>query len=211
MDMMEIRRKILSNPPLVAPGYMKVEYIQSTNWQRIETNYIPTKDDEFECTYQFDKLTGRMQCLFSAGKGTYQLIALANTGNSLGAYYYAKYFASGGAKYLYSYNSEGVWYTMRVASSGVFSDNGVTVTSPYEHELDGNDTTLFVFRRRDLNDNFIGKLKSFIITNSDTLKMNLVPCVRIADNVAGVYDTVSKIFYSCPESSYPFIAGGTAY
>ena len=210
--MMEIRRSVMIGTPLVAPGYMKVEYIQNTSWAYVNTNYTPTKDDEIQCTYQINSLNGSMRCLLSAGTGTYQLIALANTASGKGAYYYCKYFASGGAKNLYSYNdSTDVWYTMTITSQGVFSDNNVSVTSQYEHELDGDNTSLYIFRRRNNENTFVGKLKEFKIFNGGNLKMNLVPCIRMTDDVAGVYDTVSKVFLTSAASGYTFIPGRTMY
>lgn len=210
MDMMEIRRKIMSNPPLVAPGYMKVEYIQNTDWAKIDTGYVPVQGDEFEIEFMQDQEKTGYQGLFSAGTGTYQIIALAYI-SSKKINYYAKYFASGGAKTLASQHEHNIWYTMRVTADGTFSCNGASVISPYEHILDGNKTTLYIFRRRDDNSSFAGKLKLFKITNNGTLKMNLIPCVRMTDNVAGVYDTVSKVFLTSQSSDYHFIPGNPVY
>ena len=189
-------------------GYIRVEYIQNIAGSRIETNYIPTQNDEFEIEYMQDQsvVGDNFQCLLSAGTGTYQLIALAY-GDTNDTNYYCKYFASGGAQTLRSHHHVNTWIRMKITSSGVFMANGISVTSPYEQEIDGSSNTLWIFRRKNNYSRFYGKLRSFKITNNGSLKMNLIPCIRSVDNVAGVYDTVSNVFYSSPDGLEPFEHG----
>ena len=92
-------------------------------------------------------------------------------------------------------------------SVNIFTVNGETVNFPAKTH-DSLERPIYIFR---LNDNgvvnttvpaVIGtKLYSFKISEGVEVKMNLVPCVRKLDSVAGVYDTVSSNFLSNAASS----------
>ena len=92
-------------------------------------------------------------------------------------------------------------------SVNTFTVNGETVKFPAKY-LDELDKYIYIFR---LNDNgflnsgvkaVVGtKLYSFKLREGDVVKMNLVPCLRESDSVAGVYDTVSGKFLSNAASS----------
>lgn len=210
--MLERRRRMIAGcDPELPPLYKRVEYIQSTIYAYIATSYIPTRNDELEIEYMCDHAAGgsaNMHCLFSAGNGVYQLIALSYDATN----YYFKYFASGGAQTVHYAFTVGQWEKMNVTYDGVMHTSQVNSNaSPYEDELDGNMTNLWIFRRRVDSNPYIGKLKYFKITNNGTLKLNLIPCVKISDDVAGAYDTVSKTFYPSASPSEQFTPGRTMY
>lgn len=201
-SLMDLRRMMLTDP-MVPPAYKRVEYIRSAGSAYIITDYIPVQNDEIGVTYQVDNAAIRAgtSCLFSAGNGTYQLISLAYYSTSYACPgQYCKYFASGSAAPIISGELDDVWYTLSVDSAGAFRVNGEVARKPYEHELDGTAVTLWIFKRRNNASPYTGKLKSFKITNSGTTKLNLIPCVRRSDGVAGAYDTVSKTFYTSASS-----------
>ena len=77
---------------LLPTQYKKVEYIESTGTQYIDTNYIPVNGDDIEIK---NITTNRStnNSIFSAGTGTYQLILLEMD------HIYFKNFASGNAPY----------------------------------------------------------------------------------------------------------------
>ena len=188
--------------------YKRVEYIESDGNAYIETNYNPVRYDEISIKHTTG-YAGHYQSLFSAGTGTYQLIAL--TYGIKEESYYCKYFASGGAKNLScaELTDNKTWHTMTVSSNGTFKSSAkpnVTVTSPYEQDIDSSNKHLFIFKRAENSSPFIGKLANFVIKNNGILKLNLIPCIRKIDNIPGVYDTVSNTFYSSA-SNTEFIAG----
>jgi hypothetical protein len=183
-------------------GYQKIDNIYSQVYAFIDTGYIPTQGDELEITYYRRSITAN-ECLFSAGDSSYQLIALSNKSNAKEGYY-VKYFATGSAKVIPHVINEKTWYTMTVSSSGVFTVNGTSVQSPYEHEIDMKHRTLLIFKRQSQNNYCDARLRAFKITNNGLLKMNLVPCVRKSDMEAGVYDTISKQFFTSANPDYSF-------
>ena len=206
MELMQIRRNLLNSNYPLPPMYKRVEYIQARSYAHIITDYVPTRNDEIYVRFMPDSVSSSMNCLFSAGNGTYQLIALGYAANGKQAYY-CKYFASGGAKELIANNTAGLWTTMTVNASGQFTSNGVSITSTYDNEIDGTNKSLLVFRRANTNNPYIGKLASFVITNNGTKKLELIPCIRMSDSIAGAYNTVAKHFYSSYSSLEEFTAG----
>lgn len=189
------------------PGYKKVEYIQSTNNAFISTNYIPTRYDEFDIEFMIDATPAAYFALFSSGIGTYQLIYLLTSGTKNS---YFRYFSSNASASKIDL-SLGVWYRLTLSRDGVVSVNGKSQSYTYQNEIDGNYGTMYILRRRDDTNRSVGKIKSFKVTNNGVLKLNLVPCVRLSDNVAGAYDTVTKTFYSSASSNEEFTPGRTVY
>ncbi len=149
-----------------------------------------------------------MEGLLSAGNGTYQLILLKYN-MSIYCFYY-KYFASGAAKQIEWAMKKNEWYDLTINSNGTASSGNSSITSPPEHELDGDSTTLWLLRRRNSNYPCYGSLAYCTITNIGLTKLNLVPCIRKRDGHIGMYDTVSKTFYG-NEGTRPFIPGPIVY
>lgn len=197
-SLMQRRRDIIANQEEFLPaGYQKVDYIVISGWACLKTNYIPTDGDEFEVVYMPTVITGITKSLFWAGTGTYQLGLVGynyQDGDNTYQLYYYRHFSTGSAKELRPRVSLNNWYKATISASGLFSVNGYSINYPYEHELDGDSTTLWIFRRRNGESAYEGKLKTFIIKNNNVVKMNLIPCIQLSSNTAGMYDTVSKTF-----------------
>ena len=205
MGVMEERfRALAACDPVLPAAYRRAHYIQSTTSAYISTDYVPQRYDEFAVDFMLVGTPSSMQCLLSAGTGSYQLIFLEY--GSSGSSYYCRYFSSGNAATFDAGTSKGNRYQMTISSGGVFALNGQTITKASDGTLDGNNTNLWIFRRRNDTYPFIGKLYGFTVTNKGTKTLELIPCVRVSDSVAGVYDTVSRTFYSSANSD-SFIAG----
>ena len=190
---------------VLPPAYRRVDYIKSTNNAYIQTDYTPIIGDELSADFMAES-NANMICLFSAGTGSSQLIALANKQNTSSIKFYCKYFSTGSADSLNADNHINEWKRMTVSSDGTFTCNGISLRVTPTQALDGTATTLRIFMRRDGSNPFIGRLKSFKVTNNGMVKINLIPCIRLSDSVAGAYDTVSKTFYSSA-SNNAFVAG----
>lgn len=191
MDMMSIRRKILMTQDNdLPPKYKRLAYIVNPGYARILTNYSPVQYDEFNVEFSVDT-TRSSQCLFSAGTDTYQLVFLLTAGSN---YSYLRYFASSSPAYNFNLPTE-EWLTLSLSGGGVLSVNDKTNTYSYGSAIDGTNA-LHICRRANGSNMFIGKLKSFRVTNDGTLKLNLIPCTRVSNGIVGMYDTVSKTFYS---------------
>ena len=199
--MMGIRRAVLmATDPDLPPGYRRVDYIRSESSAFIQTDYVPVRYDEIESEFTID--TNSLRCLFSAGMGTYQLVFLTQSGSN--SYTYLRYFDSSAPSYKFSLQ-EGAWNSLRLSGNGVLTINGVSNSYTYKSAIDGTNGNMYVFIRSNKQSAFIGKLRKFKITNSGTLKLNLIPCIRGSDGKAGVYDTVSKTFYGSASAYDEFI------
>ena len=176
-------------------AYQEVEYIECTGAQYIKTNYIPQEFDSIKCIFsmsEFYQSNSINWTLFSAGIGTYQLIVLLTKNTWVdGAYY--KYFASGDAsKFTFRPNID-TKYEMDINSNGMISCNGHTVRSNYQNAVN---TPLYLMMRANNTSPFKGKIYNFSIINHGISMINLVPCYRKSDGEIGMYDTVSKTFFT---------------
>lgn len=178
-------------------GYTQVEYLESSGMQYIDTNYVPLIGDAITVEYKHTVLptVGHgSQALFSAGTGTYQLIALGSIiDNTINGFWF-KYFAAGVAEKL-NYNPViNVWYKLQITNSGLATINDNSAISTPEQELDGNDTNMFIFCRRNGESPFLGAIRGFTVSRNGSNVLNLIPARRNSDNVLGMYDTVTGNF-----------------
>ena len=182
---------------LLPAEYRQVEWIASNSYQYIVTDYVPTKWDEISTYVSFGGNTSTTNnCPFSAGTGDYQLVMLKS-----GETIYWKYFQTGGAASEKNVLVSGQRYELTVTiqagtANGILSINGKTLSSKAAMELDGASTTLWLFRRRNGSYGMNGSIERFTITNSQLPRLDLIPCIRKSDSKPGMYDTVSKTFYT---------------
>lgn len=177
--------------------YQQVEWIAASGTQYLNIPYTPVQNDEFDIAAMVTSWSG-YEALVSCGSGTYQFIILLN-----GSVSFYKYFARGDAARLTNipanvkvrYTNKG--HIGQLVASRFDTDTEISnCYSSYQQAIDGANNSLYILKRANNTSPFRGRLYSFTITNGDTEKLNLVPCVRKADSVAGVFDTVSKTFYT---------------
>lgn len=182
----------MMSDPFASP-YRLVEYLESDGTQYIQTDYTPVANDNIDVKLYLT--SNASECPFSAGTGTYQTIAVIANG-----ILYIRYFAVNGAN-LGSF-ATGVCRRIVVSKTGmcsVYSAEGSIIAqaqSQYISQLDGNDTTLRLFGRRTTGTSYYGRIYDFTILNDGETKIHLVPCIRKSDNKPGMYDTVTKTFYT---------------
>lgn len=200
--MIELRRQIITSSiipnssPLPAI-YEQIPYISMDGNQVIRSPYIPTQYDEFHV--RFNGINGT---LFSAGNNTYQTLLL---GGFSGTGWYCKYFSSTTYSITPNYTSSGVWYDIDIDGNDILTTNNKTYSVPYQAELDGTATDLYLFERRNWSSRYTGSVSEFWIKNNGVYKMYLIPCIRKNDQKVGMYDTVSKTFFTSARND--FIAG----
>lgn len=193
MGMMELRRLIIAGGRRseLPAEYSKLPYITADGNQSLRLDYVPVQNDEFHCRFTIGSNYGT-KALISAGTGSYQLVLL--TMADYAGFFYRYFSAGSAARWAASYVKD-TWYDIDIDKTGLCVSNGASVTCPYGGALDGNDTTLWLFQRRNATSNYIGSMSEFWITNNGEYKVKLIPCLRKSDNKAGMYDTVSKTFY----------------
>lgn len=195
--------------------YQMVEYLEATGNKYIITDWAPdegwlTGKIHYEIDFQ-TQVNSR-----SHPAGVYQnvsgnvynyLYQVDHNGTNLFLWMGRQNFTSAGVSYYTRYKLE----ADSMGSSMTVRKNGVIVDTK---TIDSNYVTGYeypVFSERNTNQtpaNFYkGRIYSVIITKNGTDELNLIPCYRKSDSVAGMYDTVSENFYTGVGTG-TFVVGG---
>jgi len=170
--------------------YQEVEYLESTGTQYIDTGYIMKNTTTFECMAAF--MEEKKFWHFGA-------IYLENS------QYYRAHFGGGNNSDITLYDSSGNMISIKYDSNWhifKFSPENSTLdeTNRLTAALNYPQISMYLFKR---NSNFqtaeveaISRIKYTKIWESDICVMNMIPCYRISDNVAGMYDVVNGVFYT---------------
>ena len=199
-SLMDIRRRILMDgiPDYLRlpSAYEKIPYVTADGNQVIRSGYVPVRYDEFHI--RFNGVNGT---LLSAGAGTYPLLLLSGFSNT-GWYYKNMNSDTIDVTAQYAANT---WYDVDIDSDGTLYTNGKSYACAYQAELDGTATDMYLFERRNWTSRYTGSVSEFWIKNNGEYKMYLIPCIRKSDQKVGMYDTVSKTFFTSARND--FIAG----
>ena len=201
-------------------AYSRLDYIQSTNGQYINTGYNSIAIGKSKMKLSFDNVTDEQWLI--GYQGSIWGSGLSRTGSL-----FFVQLQSGLIKYTLSYYSNGG--QTRTESSGItavvdqvyeietqlkpssqyMKIDGVTcVSSSYDIDPDAN-YNAYLFRiNGSAGDSKLGKIKLYewqLYDRNNNLIRDYVPCKRISDNEAGLYDFVSETFY--PSATTSFVGG----
>ena len=170
--------------------YQQVDYIESTGTQYINTNYTPVQGDNIKIEkVKVKQKENNDGVLFSAGKGTYQLILFCRGFQENTTYW--KYFATGDAS---SFRHPLIDFTeINIIDGKIYYDNVIKATSKYSGQVD---TALQLFRRASGTNYIPATMGRFTITNGNTIKLDLIPCYKKSNNEIGFYDIINDVFYA---------------
>ncbi len=170
-------------------AYQQVEYIESSGTQYIDTGYVPQDKTSIDVSFEYNVLptSSSYQTLISAGVGTYQLVEV-EASNVI----YFRYFSTGSSSATYN-PALNTKYNINISSNGELSVDNHSAQSAYQGVVD---TNLFLLRRANNINYFIGKLYSCQIYDNGSLVRCFVPCYHKSDNVIGLYDAVNDKFYT---------------
>lgn len=182
------------------PGiYQEVEYLESTGTQFIKTNYIIPADAVIEFG---GKLTE------AVNDNTFFGVTSTNSNRCLSCG-----LSTGKIRYLYgnnSYKDTSTTFTSvdaEVVIGQTFVVNNSNIGSV---SVPAQTLPIYVFAENDKGGTARkGKvrIKYFKVKSDDTLEIELVPVYRKSDSVAGMYDTVGKVFYT-NDGTGTFTVGG---
>ena len=192
MDLMAARRRLMQMQELPS-AYRRVEYLESNGTQYINTTIAPKMNyTRWEFSVRFTDISGTQLI----GAGYVNRFVLRLTENKLGA--------SVGDNYLsFDINADTVTtynVVLQTGESAFAEVNGVKLT---DWRITGfSALSIALFARHQSNSgtghDYYCKCRIFNskIYESGELVQNLIPCVRKADSKPGMYDTVSKTFYT---------------
>ena len=199
MNLLDARRLLMAtayetrNP--LPDEYQRVEYIESTGTQYIDTGVIPDVTSKFIITFQFTDLTEARQF-----NGTY---------NGTGRFGFARWADLGGASQTIvilvggsnakSYaNIDMLKHTITVLGNGYRSVDSTFALSE-DITFTKQETTFTLFAGHNNSNNSVNfyshiRLFGFEMYDNDVLIRNLIPCYNESGEI-GLYDTVENKFY----------------
>ena len=195
-------------------GYTELEYLQSTGTQYIDTGFKPSNYTRVVADFMVDAWGSGTTFLFGAQTSNNQRYCLgfSSSGtmrNDYGTQYTSIDIISAGTRYTADKNKN------------VFTYSGSTQTWTQTAETFSNTLTMHLFAR-DYSSSpgyLKGKIYNLKIYNNTALVRNFVPAKLNSDGSLGLFDTVSKAFYTNAgsgtfiagaEINYSFIAGAEA-
>lgn len=179
-----LRRRMMMVGGLLPSGYTRVDYIQGTGSQYIDTGFVVNKSDNYAL---------EIDGLFPSQAQTYQ-----------GCNGYMQFFVS--SKYGISNESSisvGNRDTVRIAyanQTATLTVNGSQAESKSWASYSGANVKLGILRMGDVNNGWFnggaasGTIYGYKAWKNNILVSECVPCVRNSDNVAGVYDVIREQF-----------------
>lgn len=181
--------------------YQRVDYIESSGTQYINTNYIPNSNTKYELNIKFNEL-GIISYLISARSTNYRNDLYLATSNKLSVGYGNEYKNSNFIV------QKDIKYNIVSDKNLLYVNNNLVWTSTEQEFINTVKAVVFARNYNDEIGNFISaKLYSCKIYDNDTLVRNFIPCYRKADNEVGLYDIVNNVFYTNAGTG-AFIYGG---
>ena len=203
-SILKVKQLMSHNPDMLPPAYKKIDYIECSGTQWIETNYIPDSNNLIiEWKYMITQQISGDEMMFGTQNG------------------------SGGSCYAELYDNQrwyahGLTYSYRVRQANSGGDSGEHINQIYYAIMDKNslnivntclfntpDNTydkqqsayiyIFAWRNKNGNQQYLSNgLRLYCLTFKDGNKKqaNFVPCIRRQDSKPGMYDTVAHVFYT---------------
>lgn len=174
-------------------GYSATEWIRSTGTQYINTGYWPSQYDTMHAKF----------CFKSAALADYQALYCARTGGK--QTFTCQLLKSGRLRFDYNDGTRGSSEVLSSRTDYEVEVNGETQTYKLNGETIGGigkkdgvftvGSSVYLFGTESGVNLASFKMYSFKATSKDGVVMcNCVPCVRNADNVAGLYDLANDRF-----------------
>lgn len=194
---MDRRRMLQQEQEELPEGYTKLNYLQSTGTQYINTGYIYGPNSDFSTKMYFNNAIGQL----CGAVDDNSRIALATDNQR--TLYFARFIGNFGAPSFTSAN-----YLYKLSTHGAtleaeYTKNGYEYTSTIDnsaHDFDGTSIPFYLFGR---NQNGFAKLPSgtlnirfFSFFENGSTVMNLIPCLD-SNGTPCMFDTIKrKTFYN---------------
>ena len=186
------------------PGaYRRGEYLESTGTQDIVTNYVPTADETAtEFVYQYTIQRSADDMIYGVSNGSVLYYAEEYASNrwyaAIGLSRYSNIRWTGYSSNLYKTKAILGLETLDITNL----ETGVTRTgnpngsyTSFENQLP---MYIFAWNRKGKAEYIHLGLRMFDFKTyrANVLSAHFIPCVRISDSKPGMYDTVSRTFYT---------------
>ena len=171
-------------------AYQEVEYLENTGGQYIDLGVYGKQNDKAEVTYSVSNHQSGIFGVLEASK-YFGLVDASELNQKM-------YFYYGGANGVTTQDIVmNHIYTAEIDERVATIDGTDTITIASSTFTSTITMHLFGFNRNGNEFNMAGtRIYSFKLYEGDTQLMDLVPCYRISDNVAGMYNKVDGTFYT---------------
>lgn len=185
---------------LLPAEYVRVNYIESTGTQYINTEYIPDELTDMEIDFAYIGVNNTTSvwypiCGERSGSGSTYLGFWVNRNDFKIAVNYGGYDSGNSSTQSISRNAR---FNLKNSGSKFYL-NGNMFTSSTTQVTKGT-TPIYIFTIGNgsgvENRHVLIKLYSFKIYEENVLVRNMVPCYRKSDNVIGLYDVINGKFYT---------------
>ena len=188
--------------------YQVLDYIEATGTQRIDTDIMLSGTSHVvDITYQLTDITVdnyvyTVGGIFDAGGQVYGILTTST-----------RELCSGICQVGTAYEYVSIAPPTEKTTDSYFvnaTSFGSTLTGSKDHNTTVlNDTiSFFGFIRNEYN-SYLGKVKLYScdVKCDDVIIASFIPVMRISDSVYGLYDTISKKFFTNTYNKTPFVAG----
>ena len=205
---------------ILPAGYTRLEYIQSTGTQYIDTGILLSNTDVFEISFQsLNSLETPIMGAISGGTSYTSTGNLSVTYTVLsGLSAYSVYCDGAAGNSNYSWNggnrADGLKHTIKYNGLNIAPTlDGVSMTQVGTHTLTENTPTVttWLFGRNNTSTGTLSQNGIRIYNVNIQGKGHFIPAKRNSDDVIGMYDTVTGTFFTNAATSGPdFTAGPPA-
>lgn len=176
-------------------GYYPVEYIEGTGTQYIDTGYIPNGDTRVKTHFYVTSEHTNSQTFFGArqtGAGSNVFAVWGEISNKVLRWDYNK-TATNLTEISYKNNWEIDFNKNNFKANSIQSS-----LSKATYTVSGKSLYIFALNQGTFNSDQIARMKLYYmkIYDNGNLVRDLIPAVRISDNVSGVYDKITENFYT---------------
>lgn len=198
MDLMQARRRLLTQRRSRLPSeYQEVEYIETDRLAYIDSLIsLGQSDFEINCNFELLQYYNYFeQPIFSIWTNTYNywncFVRGRNDGNQMDVYTRSHHTLEGAVPL----NEPKQVTLKRNSDDWLLEYNNKSINWTFA-PIRINDTTIKLFKRGDLAGTPSIRIYNFILKIDGNLSANFIPCYRKSDSEIGMYDTVSKTFYT---------------
>jgi hypothetical protein len=174
--------------------YIKLNYIQSTGGQYIDTEFIPDNNTSVEIQFLFNVVgDGQNRGVFGTRVAATSKSFCLISSNS--AQLYSGYGTTNTNTYL-RFNAHTI-YTVKKQKNITIMDNEIITTASNQIFTCPYALVLFAIRNGNVTPAFNSNMNLYYckIWDGDTLVREFIPCQRISDSAVGLYDKVYGVFY----------------
>lgn len=195
-----IRRSTMSNidkTPL-PNEYKQMFYLQPVSkGAYIDPNIMCSSNFMVEVTYEYNILTNSdFDAVCGYDYGNNHQFTITNYWNNASKGYSRSFASQSGERAVVNFAIEGIHNSV-LHNGYTFTDGIIAYNNMNEPTIENKKFLIFCSNSNGTPNKFsIVKIYGIKIYSFNILERHLIPCYRISDNIAGMYDIVNNVFYT---------------